>query len=36
MKETVMSYSIIGSGDVGTALARQFARSNIEVAIANI
>jgi predicted dinucleotide-binding enzyme len=35
MKETIMSYSIIGSGNVGTALARQFARSNIEVAIAN-
>ena len=30
-----MSYAIIGSGNVGIALARQFARSNIEVAIAN-
>lgn len=30
-----MNYSIIGSGNVGTALARQFARSNIPVAIAN-
>jgi predicted dinucleotide-binding enzyme len=30
-----MSYSIIGSGKVGTALARQFARSGIAVSIAN-
>jgi 8-hydroxy-5-deazaflavin:NADPH oxidoreductase len=30
-----MTYSIIGSGSVGTALARQFARSGITVGIAN-
>lgn len=30
-----MSYSIIGSGAIGTALARQFARKNIPVRIAN-
>ena len=30
-----MTYSIIGSGNVGTALARQFARSGISVNIAN-
>lgn len=30
-----MTYSIIGSGNVGTALARQFARSGIPVGIAN-
>jgi 8-hydroxy-5-deazaflavin:NADPH oxidoreductase len=30
-----MKYSIIGSGQVGAALARIFARENIEVAIAN-
>ena len=30
-----MNYSIIGSGSVGTALARQFARSGIAVGIAN-
>jgi len=30
-----MNYSIIGSGNVGTALARQFARSGIAVSIAN-
>lgn len=30
-----MIYSIIGSGNVGTALARQFARSGIPVGIAN-
>lgn len=30
-----MKYAIIGSGDIGTALARAFARRNIEVAIAN-
>jgi predicted dinucleotide-binding enzyme len=30
-----MRYAIIGSGKIGTALARAFARKNIEVAIAN-
>lgn len=30
-----MTYSIIGSGNVGAALARQFARSGIDVRIAN-
>lgn len=30
-----MKYSIIGSGEIGTALARAFAQKNIEVAIAN-
>lgn len=30
-----MTYSIIGSGNVGSALARQFARNNIPVGIAN-
>lgn len=30
-----MKYAIIGSGSIGTALARQFARSGIQVAIAN-
>ena len=30
-----MKYAIIGSGKIGTALARVFARKNIEVAIAN-
>jgi predicted dinucleotide-binding enzyme len=30
-----MKYAIIGSGKIGTALARTFARKNIEVAIAN-
>jgi predicted dinucleotide-binding enzyme len=30
-----MRYAIIGSGKIGTALARTFARKNIEVAIAN-
>lgn len=30
-----MTYSIIGSGSVGTALARQFTRSGINVGIAN-
>jgi hypothetical protein len=30
-----MKYAIIGAGHVGTALARTFARKNIEVAIAN-
>src|SRR5580698_5074805 len=30
-----MKYAIIGSGKIGTALARTFARKNIAVAIAN-
>ena len=30
-----MKYAIVGSGHIGTALARTFARKNIEVAIAN-
>lgn len=30
-----MTYSIIGSGNVGTALARQFTRSGITVGVAN-
>jgi predicted dinucleotide-binding enzyme len=30
-----MKYAIIGSGKIGSALARAFARNNIEVAIAN-
>jgi hypothetical protein len=30
-----MKYAIIGSSKIGTALARIFARKNIEVAIAN-
>ena len=30
-----MKYSIIGSGDIGTALARVFTRKKIEVGIAN-
>jgi 8-hydroxy-5-deazaflavin:NADPH oxidoreductase len=30
-----MKYAIIGSGEIGTALARAFARKNIGVAIAN-
>jgi 8-hydroxy-5-deazaflavin:NADPH oxidoreductase len=30
-----MKYAIVGSGKIGTALARAFARKNIEVAIAN-
>jgi 8-hydroxy-5-deazaflavin:NADPH oxidoreductase len=30
-----MSYSIIGSGNIGSAVARQFARKGIDVAIAN-
>lgn len=30
-----MKYSIIGSGDIGTALARAFTRNDIDVAIAN-
>lgn len=35
IKETLMTYSIIGSGNVGTALARHFARTGIAVGIAN-
>jgi 8-hydroxy-5-deazaflavin:NADPH oxidoreductase len=31
-----MTYSIIGSGNIGAALARQFARKGITVAIANL
>jgi predicted dinucleotide-binding enzyme len=31
-----MTYSIIGSGNIGSALARQFARKGIPVAIANL
>jgi predicted dinucleotide-binding enzyme len=34
-KETIMSYAIIGFGSVGQALARAFARKNIEVAVAS-
>lgn len=30
-----MKYAIIGAGKIGTALARAFARNNIEVAITN-
>ena len=30
-----MKYAIIGSGNIGTALARAFARQNVQVAIAN-
>lgn len=30
-----MTYSIIGSGNIGSAVARQFARKDIDVAIAN-
>lgn len=30
-----MKYAIIGSGNIGTALARTFAQKNIEVALAN-
>jgi 8-hydroxy-5-deazaflavin:NADPH oxidoreductase len=30
-----MKYVIIGSGQIGTALARIFARKNVEVGIAN-
>lgn len=30
-----MTYAIIGSGAIGSALARQFARSNLDVLIAN-
>jgi 8-hydroxy-5-deazaflavin:NADPH oxidoreductase len=30
-----MKYAIIGSGKIGTALARIFARKNIEVGVAN-
>jgi predicted dinucleotide-binding enzyme len=32
----IMSYSIIGSGNIGSAVARQFARNGITVAIANL
>jgi predicted dinucleotide-binding enzyme len=31
-----MTYSIIGSGNIGSALARQFVRNGISVAIANL
>jgi predicted dinucleotide-binding enzyme len=34
-KGFAMTYAIIGSGNVGTALARQFARSGMAVGIAN-
>lgn len=34
-KDNVMTFSIIGSGAIGTALARQFARKDIPVRIAN-
>jgi predicted dinucleotide-binding enzyme len=30
-----MKYAIVGSGKIGTALARTFARKNIDVGIAN-
>jgi 8-hydroxy-5-deazaflavin:NADPH oxidoreductase len=30
-----MTYSIVGSGNIGTAVARQFARKGIDVEIAN-
>jgi 8-hydroxy-5-deazaflavin:NADPH oxidoreductase len=30
-----MSYSVIGSGNIGSAVARQFARRGIDIAIAN-
>lgn len=33
--ETIMTFAIIGTGNVGAALARQFARAGIPVAIAN-
>ena len=33
--DNLMNYAIIGSGKIGTALARVFARKNIEVAVAN-
>jgi 8-hydroxy-5-deazaflavin:NADPH oxidoreductase len=33
--EVIMQYAIIGSGHIGTALARIFARKNIEVGVAN-
>jgi 8-hydroxy-5-deazaflavin:NADPH oxidoreductase len=35
LKELTMTYSIIGSGNVGAALARRFARSGIAAGIAN-
>jgi hypothetical protein len=34
-RSSFMKYAIIGSGKIGTALARLFANKNIEVAIAN-
>jgi 8-hydroxy-5-deazaflavin:NADPH oxidoreductase len=34
-KDNVMSYAIIGFGAIGQALARAFARNNIEVAVAS-
>jgi 8-hydroxy-5-deazaflavin:NADPH oxidoreductase len=34
-KGDFMTYSIIGSGNIGSAIARQFARKGINVAIAN-
>jgi 8-hydroxy-5-deazaflavin:NADPH oxidoreductase len=33
--DITMTYAIIGTGNVGTALARQFSRARIEVSIAN-
>lgn len=33
--ETLLTYSIIGSGNIGAALARQFARNGMDVAITN-
>ena len=33
--EIIMKYAIIGSGKIGTALARAFARKKIDVVIAN-
>src|SRR5690606_32812145 len=34
LKENIMSYAIIGFGNVGQALAKAFARSGIEVSVA--
>jgi hypothetical protein len=34
-QEVTMKYAIIGSGAIGTALATQFSRKNIEVSVAN-
>jgi predicted dinucleotide-binding enzyme len=34
-RRIVMSYAIVGFGPVGQALARAFARKNIEVAVAS-